>query len=420
MSKVRAARPKKTSTAANISGLHKEVKVDCSVVYICSMFASNQSPRSARIAVSNFFFVSGLCFATWTARIPDIQLHIGLSKSELGSVLFASPIGSMVCLPLAGWLVTHFGSRACMLVASFAYAIDLCAIGLVNTSWQLVAVLFFFGMAGNLMNIAINTQAVGVEALYKRSIMASFHGLWSLAGFTGGALGILMVSQYVSPLFHFIIVALLIGLFVIFFFRYSLKEDDKDKGELKFKFKWGNIKSILTLGIIAFCCMGCEGCMFDWSGIYFRDVVRVPDNIVPVGLTAFMATMATGRFVADKMVTKFGPVRVLQTSGVLITTGLLIAVAFPYLYTATLGFLLTGFGVSSVVPLTYGLAGKSKKVTAGIAISLVSSVGFLGFLLGPPFIGYIADALSLQWSFGLMAVLGFGTALIASKAQINA
>ena len=159
--------------------------------------------------------------------------------------------------------------------------------------------------------------------------------------------------------------------------------------------------------------------MFDWSGIYFRDIVHAPAHLVTVGYTVFMATMATGRFIADSMVTRFGAMRVLQASGLLITTGLLIAVAFPYFYAAAFGFLLTGFGVSSVVPITYGLAGKSSKMSAGIAISLVSSVGFLGFLFGPPVIGYVAQALNLQWSFGLMAVIGFGTAVMASRAKVE-
>lgn len=374
--------------------------------------------RPARIGVSNFFFISGLCFATWAARIPDIQHHIGLSEAGLGSVLFASPVGSMLCLPLAGWLVTKFGSRNCLLLGSVIYGGLLCLIGMVDTVWELVAGLFFFGMAGNLMNISVNTQAVGVEALYKRSIMASFHGLWSLAGFTGAAIGTLMVAQNISPLTHFIIVAALMVVAVLGFFRFTLKEDDHGREKTKFTFKWDNIKSIFTLGIVAFCCMGCEGCMFDWSGIYFRDVVKAPAHLVTIGYTVFMATMATGRFIADAMVTKFGATRVLQASGILITTGLLVSVAFPNFYAAAFGFFLTGFGVSSVVPIAYGLAGKSTKMSAGIAISLVSSVGFLGFLFGPPLIGYIAEAFSLQWSFGLMAIIGFGTTLLASRAKI--
>lgn len=369
--------------------------------------------------MSNFFFITGLCFATWASRIPDIQHHIGLSKAQLGSVLFALPAGSMLCLPLAGFLVTKFGSRNCLLVASFTYALIICGIGFTNNAWQLVFVLFLFGMAGNMMNISVNTQAVDVEILYGRSIMASFHGLWSLAGATGAGIGWLMVSQKVSPAMHFIIIAIIMCISVFIFFRYTLKHTDHLQPKEKFVLKWDNIKSILTLGIIAFCCMGCEGCMFDWSGIYFRDIVKAPAQFVTVGYTVFMCTMATGRFIADSMVTKFGTIKVLQASGCLITAGLLTAVFFPSFYTAAFGFFLTGFGVSSVVPLTYGIAGKSTKVKTGIAISLVSSVGFLGFLFGPPVIGYIAEVLNLQWSFGLMAVIGFGTALFASRAKVE-
>ena len=375
--------------------------------------------RSARIGVSSFFFISGLCFASWATRIPDIQKYIGLSKAELGTVLFASPVGSMICLPLAGFLVTKFGSRNVLLMGTFIYACNLCLLGIVDTFWKLITVLFFFGMSGNLMNISVNTQAVGVEAVYKRSIMASFHGLWSLGGVAGTGIGYLMISHQIQPLQHFTVIATMMIATFLYFFRFTLKGDKHNAQKQKFTFEWSNIKAVMVLGIVAFCCMGCEGCMFDWSGIYFRDVVQVPTESVTVGLNVFMATMATGRFISDAMVTKFGTIRVLQASGTLITAGLLTAVIFPNIYAATFGFFLTGFGVSSVVPLSYGLAGKSTKLSAGIAISLVSSVGFLGFLFGPPIIGYIAEALSLQWSFGLMAVIGFGTAVLASHAKVE-
>ena len=282
---------------------------------------------------------------------------------------------------------------------------------------QLALILFFFGVTGNLMNISMNTQAVGVEALYKRSVMASFHGLWSLAGFSGAAIGTLVIAKNISPLIHFFFIALLIGLLILIFFRYSLRSDAKQEtyGSL---FAWPD-KPLMNLGIISFCCLACEGCMFDWSGIYFREEVHAPAHLVTLGYTVFMATMAAGRFIADWLTTKFGVKKTLQASGSLITFGLLVAVIFPNIYAATAGFFLTGFGVSSVVPLVYGLAGKSKTMSTGMAIAAVSTVGFLGFLLGPPVIGYIAQALSLRWSFAVMAVLGFGTALLASKAETS-
>jgi len=373
--------------------------------------------RAARISVSAFFFITGLCFASWASRIPDIQHRLDLNAAQLGSVLFALPIGSMLSLPVAGFVVTKFGSRIVMFAGAFTYAGLLCLLGTVNATWQLIVTLFFFGMSGNMMNISINTQAIGVEALYKRSIMASFHGLWSLAGFTGAAIGTFMLSKNVSPLIHFIIVACLITILALFMFPYSLKNE---AGEQKSGsgFAWPN-KSLLTLGIIAFCCMACEGCMFDWSGIYFRDVVQAPHYLVPLGYTAFMATMATGRFVGDWFVTKVGVKNVMIASSCLIVVGLLTAILFPNLYSATVGFLLTGFGVSSIVPLAYGLAGRSKTMSTGMAIAAVSTVGYFGFLFGPPVIGYIAKAANLRWSFALIALLGSLIIFLQARVKVK-
>ncbi|MEO6687392.1 MAG: MFS transporter, partial [Dyadobacter sp.] len=174
---------------------------------------------------------------------------------------------------------------------------------------------------------------------------------------------------------------------------------------------------LLLLGIIAFCCMLCEGAMADWSGVYFKKVVQVPASYTTLGYVAFTSTMALGRFIGDTLVTKFGVKRILQMSGVVITTGLLVAVIFPYLLTATLGFFLVGFGVSSVVPIVFGLAGRSTTMAASTALAAVSTIGFLGFLIGPPIIGFISQAINLRWSFTLIAVLGFGTTILAGKVK---
>ncbi|HRI21416.1 MAG TPA: MFS transporter, partial [Panacibacter sp.] len=189
------------------------------------MLASNQSPRPARIAVSSFFFIAGICSASWASRIPDIQNELKLSEAGLGTVLFALPIGSMISLPLSGMLVAKISSRITMLIGAVFFTSLLCTLGLVTAVWELVTVLFFFGVAGNMMNISINTQAVGVEALYGRSVMASFHGLWSLAGFSGAAIGTLLIAKNIQPLIHFIVIAVLIGLIILITFRYLLKYD---------------------------------------------------------------------------------------------------------------------------------------------------------------------------------------------------
>lgn len=373
--------------------------------------------RKYRIATSIFFFIAGLTFSTWASRIPAIQAKLELSDAGLGAVLFALPAGLMTSLPVSGWLVSRFGSRPMVIVGSVFYPLILLLLASSTSVLQLVLSLFSFGIMGNLINIAMNTQAVGVETLYGRSVMASFHGLWSLAGFTGAVVGTFFVSRGLPPIIHFSIVSGVCVLLVILSYKFTLPHDIGHRQRQKAFVKPD--KKILLLGMIAFCCLVNEGAMSDWSGVYFKNIVKAPASLITLGYVAFTSTMALGRFVGDSLVTKFGIKRMLQISGSVITSGLLLAVIFPYLPTATAGFFLVGFGVSSVVPIVYGLAGKSTTMSAGAALAAVSTIGFLGFLIGPPLIGFIAQAISLRWSFTLIAILGFGTALLAGKLKLN-
>lgn len=372
--------------------------------------------RAHRIAVSTYFFIAGFTFASWASRIPDIKSKLQLSDAGLGGVLFALPLGLMVSLPISGYLVARFGSRPIVIITALTYPLTLIVLGMAPTIWLLSATLFVFGFWGNLFNISFNTQAVGVEALYGRSIMASFHGLWSLAGFTGAAVGTLMVNLELSPFIHFCIVCATAFLLVLVSFNHTLPDSNSNDSQPIFA---KPDSSILKLGLIAFGCLVCEGTMFDWSGVYFQKVVKAPAAYTTVGYVAFMSSMAAGRFIADWLVTKFGIKPMLQFSGTIISIGLLTAVIFPGLVTATAGFLLVGLGVSSVVPLVYGLAGKSKTLLPGVALAAVSTIGFLGFLIGPPLIGFIAEASSLRWSFTLIALIGLATAILAGKVKIG-
>ncbi|MEJ7766639.1 MAG: MFS transporter [Chitinophagaceae bacterium] len=369
--------------------------------------------RIYRIAVSVFFFIAGFTFSTWASRIPDIKDKLHLSEAGLGTVLFALPVGQIISLPLSGWLTARFGSRKIMIAAALLYPLTLLTLAIAGSIWQLAFSLFLFGLWANLINIAMNTQAVEVETLYGRSIMASFHGLWSLAGFSGAAIGSFFVSSGLSPLVHFSIICVVTSMLVLFFFNNTLpsESNNKSSGPLFVK----PDPRILTLGLIAFCCMLCEGAMADWSGVYFQKIVKTPAAITTLGYVAFMATMATGRFLGDWLITKFGVKPMLQLSGILIASGLLVVVLFPFLIAATIGFLMVGFGVSCVVPMVYGLAGKSTTMSPGMALTAVSTISFLGFLIGPPLIGLIAQASNLRWSFAVIALLGLGTTLLAGK-----
>ncbi|MEJ7737278.1 MAG: MFS transporter [Chitinophagaceae bacterium] len=376
----------------------------------------NVSHKIHRIAVGSIFFLYGLAFASWASRIPSIQENLKLSDTMLGVVLFALPVGLMLSLPLSGWLTTKLGSRKVVIISAFLYSLTLVSLGLAREVYQLVGGLFVFGLAGNMLNISINTQAVGVEALYKRSIMASFHGLWSLAGFIGAAVGSFMIGHNIYPFQHFVFILVAAVGVILVSSRFILPEDiNKNENQPIFA---KPDKSLINLGILAFCSMICEGAMFDWSGVYFRKVVNAENAWMGVGYTAFMSTMAFGRFFADWLTVRVGLKRILQLSGTLTATGLLVAVLFPYLSTSIFGFLLVGLGVSSVIPLIYGAAGKSKTMTPGVAIAAVSTIGFLGFLLGPPVIGLVAGATSLRISFVIIAAMGLCISIVATRSTL--
>jgi MFS family permease len=374
--------------------------------------------RRSRVAVALVYFGMGLCFASWASRIPDIKTALSLSDAIFGSILFAMPVGQFLMMPFSGKLVTRFGSSKVLLFAVPVYTLVLCHIGLVRTGWQLAAVLFLFGLAGNLCNISINTQGVLVERKYGRQIMASFHGSWSLAGFTGGLTGLVMMNLKLIPFVHFVIIAAVVWINLFVNRPYLIQgRTDPVSGVKRRKFLSKPDSILFQLGVIAFCSMASEGAMFDWSGIYFKDVVKAPASLVILGYTSFMVMMATGRFLADYVISEIGRKRLLQICGIMISAGLFTAVIFPNLITATIAFMIVGLGVSSNIPTVYSAAGRHPSIPPGMALATVGSVGFLGFLMGPPLIGYISQALSLRYSFAVIGLFGLGITFLVSRVK---
>jgi len=370
-----------------------------------------------RWGVSSFYFAMGLCFASWASRIPDIKTMLDLSEGDLGTILFSVPLGQLAIMPFSGRVVTRFGSRRIVIFSIFMYAFSLILIGLADIAWQLSVALFLFGIFGNLANIAINTQGVYTELLFKKSIMSSFHGMWSFAGFTGALVGLGMLALQFSPFLHFMIVTGIVSIMIAVNYKFLIKAKETTREEKK-KFFSKPDSALLWLGVIAFCCMASEGVMFDWSGVYFKDIVKAPGPWVMLGYTSFMITMAAGRFFGDKFIHKSGSKKILQISGIMISVGLLTAVLFPNLIVCTIAFMLVGLGVSSIVPTVYSNAGKNKTVPPGEALTIVSSVSFLGFLMGPPVIGYIAELTNLRISFAVIGIFGFVIAILVSKVKV--
>ena len=369
-----------------------------------------------RLAVAAFYFCQGLCFASWASRIPDIKTKLHLDEAQLGSLLLALPLGQLLMMPVSGRLVTKYGSKNVLSIAIILYAVELTNLGWASQGWQLGLALFFFGVFGNLSNISVNTQGVLAEKIYGRPIMASFHGAWSTAGFTGALIGLLMMNLKLTPRTHFFIVITLVLLVALIAWKYLIPGTTAATEKKKFFSRPDS--TLVKLGIIAFCCMAAEGTMFDWSGVYFKEVLQVKQSLVIVGYASFMVMMATGRFTVDRIIAKVGRKKWLQISGVLILTGLMIAVIFPYLISATIGFLIVGFGVSAVVPTVYSTAARATKIAPGMAIAAVSGISFFGFLIGPPLIGYIAQLASLRYSFAIVALLGFCITIMVSKLKV--
>jgi len=366
-----------------------------------------------RVALGAMFFFMGLCFASWAARIPDIQSKFQLSEGQLGTILLCLPIGSMLGLPLAGWSVHKYGSRIVVLLGSFTYALTLPLIGLATTTWMIIPILVVFGLLGNIMNISLNTQALGLEDQMGKSILASFHGLWSMAGFTGAGIGAGLIFLEFSPAAHYGVITGISFVIVLASQKFILndKRDTGDGGGLVLR-KPDDL--LLRIGMIAFLGMMTEGCMFDWSGVYFKKIVIAEPGLVALGYVCFMGAMAFGRFITDKATNRFGRIPVLQASGIAIFSGLILSVLIPTVITAAIGFLLVGLGVASIVPISYGIAGRSKMYAPSVALALVSTISFFGFLLGPPLIGFVADLFDLQVSFMLISINGLGILLLSS------
>jgi MFS family permease len=368
------------------------------------MEIQQKSLRPRRISISLFFFFYGFIYASWASRIPNIQQKLNLSETVLGAVLLAMPVGSFLTLPISGYLTSKIGSRKVAIMSSLVYSCLLAGIGFSQSVWQLTGCLFLFGSAGNMLNISINTQAIALEVLYKKIIISSFHGMWSVAGFFAASLGTYFIAKAFPVDFHFLLIGAISFSSFLICLRYLLHDYSRPKQKHAFFPKPD--KAFLGLGILAFCSMICSGAMFDWSGVYFKKVVTSNPAFIGVGYTAFMVSMTAIRFVTDWLTQHVGFKKIIACCGMFITVGLLVAVFFPYLWPATIGMLFVGAGVSPVVPLVFSAAGKSKILSPPVAIAAVSSIGFIGLLIGPPVIGFIAGLTSLKISFLILSFFG--------------
>lgn len=355
--------------------------------------------------------MSGFTFSTWASRIPTIKTTFNFNEAELGSVLLALPIGSLIGLPISGWLVSRFNSRIPLAVGYGLNTMSLVLIGFAANIYTLIGSVVLFAFTTRIFNISVNTQAITLQKQYDRKIMGSFHGFWSTGGIAGILFSTLLLSLNVDVHVHFIIVGTVALLITCYSFQFLLQGDRSETGNKIVLSKPDPY--ILYLGLVVLFSAICEGGMFDWSGIYFQEVIKV--KIFTYGYLIFMTFMALSRFISDLIIERIGMPAAYIMSAAFIITGISLAIIFPYFWTAMVGFSLVGFGTAAVVPMSYALAGASKKYSPGMAISIIATYTITGMLLGPPLIGYLAHAFNLRISF---IVFGFCGLMLIPISQL--
>ena len=355
-----------------------------------------------RIALSTYFFLSGVGFSTWASRIPTIKDFFNFNEAELGTVLLAMPIGSIIGLPISGWLVSKFDSRVPLIFSFVLFAISILLIGFVQTPFLLVFSIGLFSFCLRILNISMNTQSITLQKKFKKKIVGSFHGIWSTGGLLGVGFSTIMVKMNVAIETHLFVIALFILVSALLAYKFTLKEDKSVSGN---KLIFGKPDPfIFYLGVLIFFAAVCEGGMYDWSGVYFKEVIK--EDIFTYGYLIFMTCMALSRFFCDRLMERLGMQKTFVLSASLIVLGILLAVLFPTFWMALLGFCFVGFGTAAIFPMTYILAGTSKKYSPGMTISIVSTYGILGMLIGPPIIGYLAHAFGLKNAFLIFVFSG--------------
>ena len=312
------------------------------------------------------------------------------------------PTSSLIGLPISGWLVARYDSRIPMFVGFMTMSLSLLGIGFAVTSFALISCLCVFAFSMRILNVSLNTQAIALQKQFDRSINGSFHGLWSTGGIVGVGFSTVMVALNISMANHLLVVALITLLMNIVANRYLVRNDRARSGN---KLILGKPDPyIALLGMLIFFAGICEGGMFDWSGIYFKEVVKV--EIFTWGYLIYMICMALSRFLSDRVVEIIGMSNTFIVSSCLILAGILLAIIFPTFWTSMIGFCLTGIVTAAIIPMTFTLASGSKKYSPGLAISLIGTYGIVGMFIGPPLVGYLAHAFNLRISFLLFAFSG--------------
>lgn len=374
-----------------------------------------QSLGRARLGTGLMFLLHGLIVSTWISRIPAVQSHLRLTPGQLGLALLGAAAGAMVSMPLAGACVTRLGSRPVTAVTTAFMCASLLPLALANHRAVLTLALFVYGLFSGGMDVAMNAQAVFLEKQYGRPILSSFHALFSLGGMGGAALGAIAAGRGMTPLAHFLSAA---GLFMITGFVASPMLLGTDKGTPGQPVFARITRPLLALATLGFCILLNEGAMADWSSVYLRRILQTSESTAAAGYAVFSLAMTCGRFAGDWLTERFGRVTIVRAGGWIAALGLAAGLATGNIPATFLAFTAAGLGFSVIVPLVFGAAGR-QGASAGTGLAAVTTLGYLGFLVGPPSIGLTADYTGLRLALFTVVLLSIVVSILAGAVAIQ-
>lgn len=363
--------------------------------------------KQAQGAARLIFLAFGLGISSWAPMVPFAKERLGLDDAELGMILFLFGLGALGTMPLTGWLVHRFGS--CRLTAISGVFASACLpfLAIASTPFFLSLILFLFGAATGALNVSINAQAVAIESKSEKHLMSGLHCLFS----TGGLLGALLVTALLELNFSLLFSASAISfimLVLILTKKHHLlsfqKENDGRLATPKGRFGFPGF-NILFLGMICFLAFVAEGSMLDWSAEFLHSTLDYDPAFAGIGYAIFSISMAFGRLFGDRLIQRFNVFIVFQVGSFLAACGFVMVVYLGLNYCELLGFCLIGLGASNVVPILFSSSGRMGAASPGFALTIVTTLGYVGSLLGPAFIGFLAQATSLNFAFASIAFL---------------
>lgn len=368
--------------------------------------------KRAHLGVTLSFLALGFSSGNFISRIPDFKEKLNLSNSGLGLCLLIFSLGVLFALAPAGKYTAIKGSATMMKLATTALLITQPFLGLVRSQLTFSAVLFIFGVTAAAQDVSMNTHGVTLEQKSGKRFMSRFHAFWSVGGLIGTFFGGLLAQAEVSIFLHYCVVSILIGCALVFSSLRILSADaDKHVYSEENKAKKRKPRLIFIMGLLGLAGSIGEGSAGDWGGVLARETFGASPFVSSLPYIAFSFTMVVGRFFGDQLATKFGAHRILKVGGVIGGLGLAGGLAIGGSFGVILGWFLFGTALSAVIPLLFSAAGSmANKRFAGTispaeAVAMISGISYFGFVVGPPMMGFIADAISLRWAMLVPALL---------------